>query len=162
ILHHLQCTALVGNPNEIGGYLAAAALACLAMRWWTPGALFLAGLLASRTLTAMIALAVAALAMAALASWRAGLRAARAGAPGGLAPPLRQRAADTVTAARRGEWNFILTERLAPFMAAASMFADRPLTGVGPGAFSWHYYDYKIRAEQRDPSLRRAYHRGAN
>ena len=42
------------------------------------------------------------------------------------------------------------------------MFTDHPLTGVGPGAFAWHYYDYKIRAEQRVPSLRLAYHRGSN
>jgi O-antigen ligase len=42
------------------------------------------------------------------------------------------------------------------------MFVDHPLTGVGPGAFAWQYYDYKIRAEQRYPSLRHAYNRGIN
>src|SRR5207244_7428401 len=44
IQHHLQCTALVGNPNEVGSYLGAAALvgvALLAERRAWPAALLL-------------------------------------------------------------------------------------------------------------------------
>jgi O-antigen ligase len=33
---------------------------------------------------------------------------------------------------------------------------------VGPGAFPWQYYDHKILAERRYPSLRRVYNRGVN
>src|SRR3954468_12069827 len=37
IAHHLQCNALIGNPNELGGYLGCAALAAAAIvatrRW---------------------------------------------------------------------------------------------------------------------------------
>jgi O-antigen ligase len=63
---------------------------------------------------------------------------------------------------RHGEYNALATERFTAFTAAWSMFLDHPITGVGPGAFSWQYYDYKIRAEQRYPSLRNAYTRGTN
>src|SRR5258708_39224063 len=31
IPHHVQCDALIGNPNEVGGYLGAAALAIMAV-----------------------------------------------------------------------------------------------------------------------------------
>src|SRR5260221_1191239 len=80
--HHLQCDALIGNPNEVGGYLGAALLGCLAFLWahrgeerlprWAMGVMVLlaAALLASRTLTAMIAFGVAALGMFAMTSWK--------------------------------------------------------------------------------------------
>jgi hypothetical protein len=175
ISHHLQCTALVGNPNEVGGYLGAAALACLALlaerRWlrWSVAAMLVigAGLVASRTLTAMVAFAAAALAMSAIASWKNALRALAVVVVAALlvvalVAPLRRRAMDTTHWLKSGEYNSVLTERLTPFIAAWTMFTDHPLTGVGPGAFAWHYYDSKIRAEQRLPSLRLAYHRGSN
>jgi len=171
IAHHLQCTALVGNPNEVGGYLGAAALACVALlpakRVWPAALVIGAGLVASRTLTAMVAFAAATFAMAAIASWKNALRALAAVVVAGLLvialfAPLRQRAMNTAHWLKSGEYNSVLTERLTPFVAAWTMFADHPLTGVGPGAFAWHYYDYKIRAEQRMPSLRLAYHRGSN
>jgi O-antigen ligase len=169
-LHHLQCTAFVGNPNEVGAYLGAAALACLAMISWrtVPALLILAtGLLASRTLTAMIAFAVAALALFAISSLKNAIRFAAAGAVLAIVlvisvAPLRTRATNMIQWLRHGDYNTLLTERLTPFVAAAEMFADHPITGAGPGTFAWHYYDYKIAAEVRHPSLRRAYNRGVN
>jgi len=107
--HHLQCDALLGNPNEVGGYLGAAALGCLAFLWarrgeghtprWAALAalVIVSALLASRTLTAMIAFAAAMLGMFALTSWKKALRAAAAVAVIGvmalfLVAPFRERA----------------------------------------------------------------------
>lgn len=177
--HHIQCDALVGNPNEVGGYLGAALLGCLAFLWARRGEertprtvvvaalLLVAALIASRTLTAMIAFAAATLVMFALTSWKKALRAAAAAAVVGLiaiflVAPFRHRAANIARWVRTGQYNAALTERLTPFVAAWSMFADHPLLGVGPGAFAWQYYDYKIRIEQRYPPLRHAFNRGIN
>jgi O-antigen ligase len=79
-----------------------------------------------------------------------------------LVAPFRTRATHVITWVRAGDYNAIFTDRFTPFVAAWSMFEDHPLVGVGPGAFAWQYYDYKIRAEQRYPSLRNAYNRGTN
>jgi hypothetical protein len=63
--HHLQCNALIGNPNEVGSYLAVATLAALAgaiadvarRKSFVLAALLLgAGVIASQTLTAFVAL----------------------------------------------------------------------------------------------------------
>jgi O-antigen ligase len=172
--YHLQCNALVGNPNEVGGYLGAATLACVAVlctraeRVWKLTAVVLAaGLIASRTLTAIVAFAAAALVMLALLSLRRAIRVAVVAAVAiaivvALVAPLRERAANMVRWMKSGDMNALFTDRLTPFAAAWSMFVDHPLTGVGPNAFAWHYYDYKIRAEMQHPSLRRAYNRGVN
>jgi O-antigen ligase len=177
VLHHLQCTALVGNPNELGSYLGVAALVAIAA-WPTPlqrgsawkaltVALLVAGLVASQTLTALVAFAIAFVVLFAADSWR---KAARAVAIVGvtaavlvlLVSPLRERASTLAQWARKGDYNVVLTGRGRAFVAASLMFADRPLAGVGPGAFAWHYFDYKIRVEKRYPSLRDAYNRGVN
>ena len=173
--HHLQCTALVGNPNEVGSYLAIAALAALAM--WTGPSLrilsgtafvvLIAGLIASRTLTAMAAFAAGAVVMFALSSWKQALRVGAyvivvAVLLVAFAAPFRARARQLIKLARSGEYNALVTERGTPFVAASMMFADHPFLGAGTGTFAWHYYDYKLRAEQRYPALRTAYNRGMN
>jgi O-antigen ligase len=177
--HHLQCTALIGNPNEIGGYLGAATLAIIALmaardsgnrrnlRDIVIAAVLLIALIACQTLTAIIAFAAAALVIVAILSWRNAIRVAVAVVIAGvllvaLVAPFRVRAASMIHWVRHGEYNALATERFTAFTAAWSMFLDHPITGVGPGAFSWQYYDYKIRAEQRYPSLRNAYTRGTN
>lgn len=179
IPHHLQCNALIGNPNEVGGYLGAAALAIIAAiaardrtnRWNVRDILIVAvlviALIACQTLTAILAFAAAAFFMIVIASWRNAVRIAAVAVITGvllvaLVTPFRLRAVNVVTWIRTGDYNAIVTDRLTPFVAAWSMFTDHPLAGVGPGAFAWQYYDYKIHAEQRYPSLRHAYNRGVN
>ena len=176
IRHHFQCTALVGNPNEVGSYLAVAALGCLAgavadrarRLWFALGTLLLVGgVIASQTLTALAAFLVAAFALFALVSWRHALRAASVSLVLLLlllvvVAPLRTRASNMLYWLGAGEYNALLTERLTPFAAASLMVRDHPLLGVGPGAFGWNYYTYKLRAEERFPSLRLAWSRGAN
>ena len=177
--HHLQCDALIGNPNEVGGYLGAAALAIIGAiasrdrgsRWNVRDVLIAAvliiALLTCQTLTAIVAFAAAAFFMIVISSWRNAVRVAAAAVIVGvllitLVAPFRLRATRVASWMRTGDYNAIVTDRFTPFVAAWSMFADHPLTGVGPGAFAWQYYDYKIRAEQRYPSLRTAYNRGVN
>jgi O-antigen ligase len=177
--HHVQCTALIGNPNEIGGYLGAATLAILAViaardaeeRWnvlhVTVAAVLIVALVACQTLTAIIAFSVAAFVMVAMSSWKKAIRAAAVAVIAGillvaLVAPLRTRTNSIIYWVRHGEYNAIATERFTAFTAAWLMFTDHPITGVGPGAFSWQYFDYKIRAEQINPSLREAYTRGTN
>jgi len=177
IPHHLQCTALIGNPNEVGAFLAAAALVCVAAiaagthasrrLGIVIAAVLIAGLIASRTLTAMAAIAAAAIAVLILDSWKNAFRVAAAGVAIAVlviafVGPLRQRAANMIRWLKAGDYNMLLTDRLTPFASAWSMFADHPLTGVGPDAFAWQYYDYKLQAEMRHPLLRRAYNRGVN
>src|SRR5581483_2007701 len=174
IAHHLQCDALIGNPNEAGCYFAAAALACVAYavtRSRTAGVIsglvVIAGLIASQTLTALVAFAAGVFCMVAVMSWRNALRTAVAAAAVALllvlfVSPLRQRVTHVRTWIAQGEYNQLFTERFTSFVAAWSMFRSHPLNGVGPGAFSWHYYDAKIAAEEQFPSLRHAWNRGVN
>jgi O-antigen ligase len=176
--HHLQCTALVGNPNEVGSYLGAAALACLAAMprreagWAFPrnavvAVLLVAGLIASQTLTAIVAFVAAGFTMMAMSSWKKAIGIAAVAAVTAamvivLIAPFRERAGNVARWMREGAYNTLFTERFTSFAAAWSMFTDHPLTGVGPGVFAWQYYDYKIRAEQRFPLLRHVYSRGTN
>jgi O-antigen ligase len=176
VRYHQQCTAFIGNPNEVGSYLAVAALACMAAaiadaarrRWFAAGAMLLvAGLVASQTLTAFVALIAGMVALFALVSWKLALRVAAVAAVVAIAlvlivAPLRVRATQMANQLRARQYNAFLTDRLTPFVAASLMAADRPLTGVGPGAFGWNYHPYKLRAEQRYPELRQAWSRGVN
>jgi O-antigen ligase len=176
IPHHLQCNALIGNPNELGAYLGVAALALLAavtarrrrFDWMSIAAVVVVGgLLVSQTLTAALALSAALLMMFARSSPRHALRAFAVAAVAIMLvliihAPFRTRAANMLQWARSGNYNLLVTERLTAFTAASMMFSDHPLTGAGPGTFAWHYYDYKLRAEERYPSLRSAYNRGMN
>jgi O-antigen ligase len=175
IPHHVQCNALIGNPNELGGYLGIAAVAAIAIvatrRWGTRSiaiaSILVVALLFSQTLTAIVAFAAAVFCMMALSSWRHALRAAAIGAATAvlliaLVAPFRMRATNTIHWIRTGQYNAIATERFTPFVAAWTMFAAHPLTGVGPSAFSWQYFDHKLAAEQRYPALRRTFNRGVN
>lgn len=178
IPRHLQNTALVGNPNEVGGYLGVAVLAALAAlharraeagnAWRLAALAFLvAGLIASRSLTAIIAVAVAAVVMFVMLSWRAAIAITATFVVIGtilitVPGPFRDRAGNMVRWAKGGDYNALLTERATPFVAASLMFIDHPWTGVGPDTFAWHYYDYKMRAEEKYPALRNAYNRGVN
>jgi hypothetical protein len=176
VRHHHLCTAFIGNPNEVGSYLAVAALTCMAAAiadqarrgWFAAGAVLLtAGVIASQTLTAFAALVAGTFALFALLSWKHAFRVAAVAVIVAIVlavtvQPLRLRAHQLNRNLRAGQYNAFFTDRLTPFTAASLMAADRPLTGVGPGAFAWNYYDYKQRAEALHPELRNAWSRGIN
>lgn len=159
----LGVTALAGNPGDLADYLV---LATLVAQWglsravgswavgrrrtrpgprvvlWAAGLVVLvAGLVASQTLTAVVALVAGSLVfwLVALPPRRA-LTAVAAAlvlalAAGALAPPLRTRLATVGRQVAEGEWNAALTGRLDGWRAALWMLERRPWTGVGQGAY---------------------------
>ena len=163
---HLTATALIGNPNDVGGYFAlctvilfgasrslAGRLRALAL---FGGVVALAGVVVSQTRTAILALAITAVFMA--------LRRSRKLAVGVAAVLLvtlvvayfvnlgvMSRLAHLPEYVADGHWNIVLSDRLPAFTAAAAMFADHPLLGVGPGAYKFFYLSYRIRLVQKYP-----------
>ncbi|HKS22078.1 MAG TPA: O-antigen ligase family protein [Thermoanaerobaculia bacterium] len=162
---HLHRTALIGNPNDVGGYfivpaLVAAAMAFSQRRWralWAAVALFLvAGVLVTHTVGAIAGVVAAMAVMVALwlRSWRRIAIVFVALAALGVAivaayPPLRARAGVMREAAAKRDYETFTSGRTVPFMAAAAMVREHPLTGVGPGCFAYNFFDTKLRLQQR-------------
>jgi O-antigen ligase len=164
---HVQSVGLVGNPNDVGTLLAGPAVAALAaaaaLRGWqqrlffgsAAGALFI-GIAMSRTRTAMIAFAAGAIVVALLRPWRQALAvaavllivAAVALRPStGIGSNFRQ----LVPALRERNYPVLFSERLVPFLSAIEMIRARPLMGVGPGAFKYHFMLTRLALETRYP-----------
>ncbi|MCA1609961.1 MAG: O-antigen ligase family protein [Acidobacteria bacterium] len=155
--------AFAGNVGYLALGLALAAVAALAValtrrargaRVAAAGCflLFSAALLVNRNLTSFSALAAGAAVLlfglfgrrallplaAALLLVFAGMFAYR---------PMRDRAAEAVRSARAGDWDVVLSYRLAPWAAALRMARERPLTGYGPGTFGAEYVTHRLDAE---------------
>ncbi|HUF17876.1 MAG TPA: O-antigen ligase family protein [Thermoanaerobaculia bacterium] len=165
---HLMTTGLMGNPNDVGALLVGPVLLALAGSFVTRGAqrlmiiasllVLLAGLLASRTLTAIIATAVGVLIMNAVISWKRAVAGAVALSVIGaliltLYAPMAERAQKLRELITSGDYNALVTNRLTSFRAAEEMFRAYPLTGIGPGTFGWHYHDYKLLVQEKHPGL---------
>ncbi|MEA2337122.1 MAG: hypothetical protein QOE82_1129 [Thermoanaerobaculia bacterium] len=162
---HLERTALIGNPNDVGSYfvvpaLIAATLALVHRRgrvWWAGAAIVLiAATFITHTIAAIGALIVALVVLAGLwlRSWPKALGAFLvlvlvAGAVSATYPPLRQRLALMREAVAHRDYEALSAARMLPFFAAAEMTRDQPLLGVGPGCFSYNFFEYKLRVQQR-------------
>lgn len=169
---HLTRTALIGNPNDVGSYLVAPALVATALAltrrrewvlWGSAAAMITVATFATETVGAIGALIVGLLVIfpLALRSWRlivvAVLAVAGMLAAGFLLyPPLRARAVLMRTALAGRDYDTLLAARSIPFMTAAAMVHDHPLTGVGPGGFAYEFFDYKLRAQAQHRWLFRA------
>lgn len=167
---HFRYTALIGNPDDVGSFFVVPAIVAAALfltdvrlriLWGVAALLLLAGI-ATGTLTPMAACAAGLLVLGFMRSWRTGLIFGALTAVGAIAvvlgfAPLRSRLTEVVTAIRSHDYATAFSGRVTPFLAAASMFADHPIVGVGPGAFRWEYYPYKLAVEARHPELARAY-----
>jgi len=68
-------------------------------------------------------------------------------------PPLKARVERARRAIAAKDYDDLISARSTAFLAAAHMTRDHPLFGVGPGAFGWHYFDYKLAIETRSPRL---------
>lgn len=159
--------ALLGNRNDLGIFLLLPTILALGLLITSPkrkllhaslAAFLLAGLLASNTLTAMLALGAALIAGAALHRPRTlALTAVALVIVGTVAvtalPPLRQRAASLATAAKNRNFDALITYRTAAYLAAVKMAVTHPITGVGPGQFAIRYFDAKIAASRAWPTL---------
>lgn len=162
---HLSRTGFIGNPNDVGSYLIAPAVVAAALALsqrkfraaWAAAALLIAATtFVTQTVAAMGALVVALVVMAGLwlRSWpkfgAALLAIAVAAAIAvSLYSPLRERVVVMRQALAHRDYETLSASRTVPFLAAASMAADHPLFGVGPGCFSYNYLGYKIRLQQR-------------
>ncbi|MEM1181104.1 MAG: O-antigen ligase family protein, partial [Acidobacteriota bacterium] len=143
-------TSLAGGAFDLSGYLvlplliAQAALPAASKRWRLALGVFLAvslwASIASRTVTAL-----AALILGSLILWRRSAQPRRllGGAAVGAAVflvlvtvgPLKERAQKITASLQKGEINRLLTGRLDAWRGAGWMLEQKPILGVGHGAF---------------------------
>jgi O-antigen ligase len=160
---HISRTALIGNPNDVGGYFVVPALVAMALalsrqRWylaWAGAAIFIVvATYMTHTVAAIGAVSIALFVMLAVwvRSWPVTLAVflvvvGVAAIPFSVYPPLRDRAILMRDALKRRDFETLSAFRTLPFLTAADMIRDRPLTGVGPGAFAYNFFDYKLRLQ---------------
>lgn len=166
---HLRRTALIGNPNDVGGYFVVPALVALALAltsrrfrlvWAGAAAFIVVAAYMTHTVAAIGALTVALFAMFAVwqRSWPRVIAlflvlALVAGIPFASYKPLRDRAVLMRDALRRRDFETLSAARTLPFLTAADMIRNRPLVGVGPGGFAYNFFDYKLRLQVRRRQL---------
>ncbi|MEA2338794.1 MAG: hypothetical protein QOE82_2801 [Thermoanaerobaculia bacterium] len=163
---HYLSVALQGNSNFVGTYLAGPAVAAIVMavtaagwrRWIYAlvGMLVLAGVAASGTRTAFGAVVIALLVFAVVHSRRAAIAVAAvllvfAVIVMSPSTTLGRGMRRLVTAASQRDYQQLFSERLLPFLAAADMIRDRPIAGVGPGCFKYHYMPYRVALAAKYP-----------
>jgi O-antigen ligase len=166
---HIGRTALIGNPNDVGGYFVVPALVALALAlsgrrfrlaWAGVAALILGATYMTHTVAAIGALAVALFVMFAvwLRSWAKTfvvflVLVVAAAIPFATYQPLRDRATLMRDALKRRDFETFSAARTLPFLTAAEMISDHPIVGVGPGGFAYNFFDYKLRLQQRHREL---------
>jgi O-antigen ligase len=167
IVGHGQSVGILGNPNDVGTFLAGPAVvalvAAVTVRGWQRAlygaaamALF-AGLVMSQTRTAMIAFIAGAIVAVLLRPWRQSLAAAAllvvfivvAFRP---SFGVRDHFFRLVTAARQRDYPVLFSERVVPFLSAIEMVRAYPVTGVGPGCFKYHFMPTRMALEKRYPA----------
>ena len=157
---HIGSVGLLGNPNDVGTYLAPAALAAIVMTVTADGkrrriiyvaisALLVAGVAASATRTAIGALIIALIVFALFHSRRVALAIGAIVLGIGLvmlspATTLGRGARQLADAASKHDYQLLFSERMLPFLTAFEMARDHPLVGVGPGCFKYHYMPYRV------------------
>ena len=157
-------TSLAGGAFDLSGYLvlplllAQAALAGASgkRRWWLLFFLLIGtwATIASRTLTVLIALVLGSFLI-----WRRAVPQRRLlGAAGVVAAltlllavfgPLKERAGKLTKSLQKGEVNRLLTGRLDAWRGALWMLEQRPVLGVGHGAFRAEYGPARFELTQR-------------
>jgi O-antigen ligase len=154
---HFRTAGLIGTPNELGVYLLIPAVVTAALAissrgrarqlWGAATALLIAGIIASEALSAIAALAAAGATLLLLSVRRAKRALAIVAAVAILVAlvyaPLRTRAMKMASDVRDGHYLAATSYRIPAQMAAMRMFADHPLTGVGPGCYGFWYMPYK-------------------
>jgi O-antigen ligase len=161
---HLAATALIGNPNIVGTYMALAAviLSSAATRvsgWrtWLYGfaaTVAVTSVVVSRTRTALIGLLVGMAVLALMVSFKRALTFAVAVAvlfAGGLVLNVRvvERLVRMPSRVSTYGLEVVTSGRVTPALVATSMFMAHPITGVGPGAYRFEYMPHQIAVRAR-------------
>jgi len=164
---HMQSTALIGNPDDVGMYLVAPALAAIiaaftvggVRRWWyfAVAATLFGGITASLSRGALLATLAGAVVFAMSRTWKLTvIVVAAVAAIVTLAAlgsgTLRTRFVTLERAARDQRYDILFSERLVPFLTAIDMVRKHPLTGVGPGCFKYHYMDERLAVSGEYPA----------
>jgi O-antigen ligase len=63
--------------------------------------------------------------------------------------PLQKRVVEMRDALARRDYEALSAARMIPFFAAAEMVRDHPVVGVGPGCFSYNFFEYKLGVQKR-------------
>lgn len=147
----LSLTSVAGGPFDLAAYLVLPILVAQAVLWasrgrlrWLAGIALVLSLYAAAVTQTLTALAAIALGSGVL--WLRLLPARRLLAGGAVAlvlasgltltvGPLRERVFSKVDSVRQGDVNRLLTGRLDGWRTAVWMLEQRPLTGVGLGAY---------------------------
>ena len=167
IAGRVTSVGLIGNEGLLGLLMAMGAVASLGLArfasssrtrtacWAAFGAMLIA-LVASRNLTGWIALSVGIIPLVGdllttrrIFSWPAAIAIVVLLAGVIATPGTRSRAASLVRQARSGDWDSILSYRLAPWAAGADMIRERPILGFGPGTFGAEFVPHCLTAEIR-------------
>jgi O-antigen ligase len=157
---HLTATALIGNPNIVGSYLALVAVilvtAATAIRgfrraWYILGALFAtAGVLVSDTETAVVTLAAGVGLLMIGRSWKRAVAlalivAAMFGAGVALRIPVIVDLLALPQRIARHGLEVALSGRVAPAIIALRETKAHPITGIGPGTYGYHFMPERTR-----------------
>jgi O-antigen ligase len=158
-------SALLGNPNEVGTFLTIPFIVSLAMVTavssmrlrWVYGALagiMVIGIVLSQSLGAAVAAMVGGVAVAIRFAGRKAvvislLISLSVGALLMTVTPLGDRISLVPVQLAAGAYDTVFSGRVGATLAAGLMVADYPLTGLGPGRFPYHYFEYRMRAEER-------------
>jgi O-antigen ligase len=163
---HAQSVGLLGNPNDVGTFLAGPAvvalIAAVAVRGWqrvlygTAAAVLFAGMAMSQTRTAMIAFVAGTIVAMLLRPWRqatavAVLLAIFVAVAMRPAFGIREHFTRLATAARQRDYPVLFSERVVPFLSAIEMVRANPVTGVGLGCFKYHFMMTRLALEKRYP-----------
>lgn len=161
----IATTGLVGNPDDVGAYLVLPALAAVALlityaRPILPALallILLAALVATHTLTALLAFAVGVSFLLVLRGKHPVrvviLIAIVAFSVTLFYAPLRNRAVIAKNQIASGNYDQAVSYRLGSTLAAVEMFLDRPLFGTGPDTFRSQYFGYKMRVDEKYAGL---------
>jgi O-antigen ligase len=160
-----QTGALAGNVGYLAITVALAAVLSLGIALSTRRRtlraaafalllLLLAALVVNRNLTSLVSFAAGVTALLVALFGRRSLLTL-----GGLAvllvagvlvvAPLRARAAETLSAVGRGDWDRLTTYRTGAWAAALQMARERPVAGWGPGTYAAEFVPHRLEAEIR-------------
>jgi O-Antigen ligase len=161
-----RISALIGNPNDLGVYLFLCGLSAVGLaaayrgrqQWLNAlSVLLIVALLATQTVSALIAFAAAALVMTVLLTRRVKFAAVLVACAMLLIvviPPLRHRAMYIGTLVRQGSFTRATSFRVPAYLVAWQLFLDHPVAGAGPGTYGWWYLPYKMQLNATHPTFR--------